>query len=132
MTITVGRGWYRGRLPGWTGSKAQEERRKAPAAVLACLKLSYEDGSSERICSDESWSSAENQIRFAEIYDGKVFDASFSFGKSFPVKLFDGPTQTLIPQQVAEIREQAYLSAASVFTTPAGETVVDLGQEITG
>ena len=40
--------------------------------------------------------------------------------------------EILIPQEGEEIREQEVVTAKSVFRTPAGEMVVDFGQEITG
>ena len=131
LSVTVGKGWYRGRLPGWKSTK-QEALQKNPAGMLASLEILYVDGSSETIYTDESWNVQESQIRFSEIYDGETCDASFKTTVEGPVSLFEGPTETLIPQQGEEVREQERVSPCRIFTTPAGETVVDFGQEITG
>lgn len=48
------------------------------------------------------------------------------------VKEFAWSKEILIPQEGEEIREQEVVTAKSVFRTPAGEMVVDFGQEITG
>ncbi len=68
LSVTVGKGWYRGRLPGWQGSKRQTELQKNPAAVLACLEISYTDGTTETIFSDDSWKVEESRIRFSGKY----------------------------------------------------------------
>ena len=49
-----------------------------------------------------------------------------------PVRVLDVMEKALIPQQGEEIREQEQIHPARIFTTPAGERVVDFGQEVTG
>ncbi len=132
LQVTVGKGWYRSRMPGWEGSKVQSELQKNPAGILAQLHIAYENGSEETVISDETWTTAESNIRFSEIYDGETYDAAFQTEKETEVCAFDGPSDTLIAQQGEEIREQERVSAACIFTTPCGETVVDFGQEVTG
>ncbi len=132
IEVLVGKGWYRSRLVGWEPSAAQAKLQENPAGLLVCLDLCYADGTKEQICSDESWQVQESQIRFSEIYDGEICDATFAASNSIPAVTFDGPDHTLIPQQGPEIREQERVSAASVFVTPKKETVLDFGQEITG
>ena len=48
------------------------------------------------------------------------------------VHALEGPWDSLIPQEGVEIHEQERISPSGIFTTPAGETVVDFGQELTG
>lgn len=129
LTVTVGKGWYRGRVPGWV---TNERALRGPVALLAELHLTYHDGSSEIIASDESWEVSESQIRLAEIYDGEICDASFTPDFSGKVMLYDGPFHTLIPQEGEEVHEHEQLTAARVFTTPKGELVMDFGQNVTG
>lgn len=131
LSVTVGKGWYRGRLPGW-GSEAQAELQKNPAGLLAQLDILYQDGSHETIGTDESWLVSESPIRFSEIYDGETYDASFIPSSGTPAVTFDGPWDTLIPQEGAIVREKECVRPARIFTTPKGEVVVDFGQEITG
>lgn len=133
LTILVGKGWYRSPLPGFVKvPEYQQSLMDRPAGLIALLNIIYEDGSVESISTDEHWRCFESQIRFSEIYDGEICDGSFSSGVYEPVVLFDGPTKTLISQQGEEVREQERFSAARIFTTPKGETVIDFGQEITG
>lgn len=132
LYVTVGKGWYRSRLAGWTLSGPQERLRKNPCGLLLMLTIEYEDGKTETIVSDESWICAESKVRFSEIYDGEIYDAAYEPVFDVPAVSFDGPWNTLIPQQGEEIREQDRLAAADIFVTPKGETVIDFGQNLTG
>lgn len=132
IELMVGRGWYRSHLVGWEASPVQTELRKNPAGLLAQLTITYTDGTVETIGSDESWSVKESPVRFSDIYDGEIYDATFTALKVCPTTVYEGPWNTLIPQQGEEILEQERLTVADIFTTPAGETVIDFGQEVTG
>lgn len=132
LEVLVERGWYRSRLVGWQDSSYMNELRTNPPAVLAQLEISYEDGSTQTILSDESWSAAGSSVLLSDIYDGEIYDASIEHSSRGSVRIFDGPFQTLIPQQGEEIREQERLAAAAVLVTPKGETVIDFGQNLTG
>lgn len=132
LKVLVGKGWYRSRMPGWTPSDYQAGLQANPAALLAQLEVTFEDGSTQIITSDESWMVSESSVRFSEIYDGEIYDASQAEFPQTPAKVFEGPFHTLIPQEGEEVREQERIAAASVFVTPKGETVVDFGQNLTG
>ena len=132
LTVTVGKGWYRSPMPGFAASHYQKALMVQPAGLLVQLTVDYADGTSETIISDETWKYAESKVRFSEIYDGEIYDASYESTFEHNAVAFDGPFDTLIPQQGDEIREQEHIAAARIFTTPKGETVIDFGQEVTG
>lgn len=132
ITVLVGKGWYRSRLAGWMYCAFQEEMMKNPAGLLAQLEITYDDGTTEVIVTDETWNCSESAVRFSELYDGEVYDATYCPKKDGEVVVFNGPSNTLIPQEGEEIREQERVGAVRIFTTPKGEVVVDFGQEITG
>ena len=132
LEVTVGKGWYRGRLPGWIGSAVQDRLKSNPAGLLAQLTIEYTDGRREVIGTDEGWLVGESRVRFSEIYDGETYDASFTPNPADAAVVFDGPWKTLIAQQGEYVTEHEHLYPARIFTTPKGETVVDFGQEVTG
>lgn len=132
ICVTVGKGWYHGRLPGWGGSPVQKELLAAPAGILMQLEVLYCDGTKEVISSDETWTVSESCIRFSELYDGEIYDAAFSGGEKREVKVFQGPFHTLIPQQGEEVREQERIFPVQIIQTPKKETVIDFGQNLTG
>ena len=130
LTVLVGKGWYRGRLAGWL--PGQNSSAALPAALTAELTLRYPDGHTDTICTDASWQTAESAVRFSEQYDGETYDAAFEPSVWTPAVICDGPTDTLIEQQGEPVREQERIAPARIFKTPAGEIVVDFGQNLTG
>ena len=130
LTVLVGKGWYRGRLAGWL--PGQNSSAALPAALTAELTLRYPDGHTYTICTDASWQTAESAVRFSELYDGETYDAAFEPSVWTPAVICDGPTDTLIEQQGEPVREQERIAPACIFKTPAGEIVVDFGQNLTG
>ncbi len=53
-------------------------------------------------------------FRANKIYDGEIYDATYTPVRFEAVEVFEGPTDTLIPQQGEEICEQVKLSFAEV------------------
>ena len=132
IEVTVGNGWYHSRMPGWTGSSYQDELRARPLGLTAQMTLTFDDGSSRVISTDESWKVSDGPVRFSDIYDGEIYDASKLPALDQDVAVFDGPTDTLIPQEGEEIHEQERFTVKNIFVTPKGETVLDFGQNLTG
>jgi len=128
ICITVGKGWYRSEMSG----PYHVEFQQVPAGTLAQLVIIYEDGSEEVIASDESWTVGESQVRYTDIYHGETYDARVETKLDEKVETFDGPFDTLIPQEGEKIIEADRVYAVKIFTTPKGETVVDFGQNLTG
>lgn len=128
ISVIVGKGWYRARMK----PPIMQERMKLPAGLLAWLEIVYEDGGESSIITDENWKVSESRIRLSEIYDGEIYDATFEPPLNFQAEVFDGPYDTLIPQEGEEIREQEKVAVAGILVTPKGERVLDFGQEVTG
>ena len=128
LEITVGKGWYRGDISG----RMLEKQKAWPCGLLAQIKLTYNDGSTETIATDHSWLAEESRIRYSEIYHGEVYDASYQATEIIPCSEFDGPWDTLIPQEGEKIIEKEHFVPAGIITTPNGERVIDFGQNITG
>ena len=128
LSILVGKGWYRSNMSG----KMLTELKERPCGLIGELRIEYEDGQNEIIPTDESWEVSESEIRFSEIYDGEICDARFHAPLNERVEVFEGPSETLIPQEGETILEQERFTVAQIIKTPKGETVIDFGQEITG
>ena len=62
--VVTGNGWYRGFL-AWAGNKNIYGKNNG---VLFQLDLTYSDGTTASIISDESWKSSTGSIRYSEIY----------------------------------------------------------------
>lgn len=128
LEITVGKGWYRGDISG----RMLEAQKASPCGLLAQLMLTYVDGRTETIATDDHWLAAESEIRYSEIYHGEVCDATYQPAGIIPCIEFDGPWQTLIPQEGEKIVEHERFFPVRIFTTPKGERVIDFGQNLTG
>lgn len=132
LRVTVGRGWFRSPMPGWSNSEDKRRRLNQPCGLIALLHLYYADGTEETIRTDETWQWAKSRILFSEIYDGETCDARIEPADWQPVKPLKWSKDILIPQEGEEIRETERIAAKRVFKTPQGDTVVDFGQEVTG
>jgi len=132
LDITVGRGWFASPMVGWEKSAEKEYRYNRPDGLIAELQLVYQNGEREIISTDESWMYAESAIRFSEIYDGEIYDATVQQSRFLQAMPLDWPYDKLITQEGEEIVERERIEAKRIFTAPNGETLVDFGQEITG
>ena len=132
LRVTVGRGWFRSPMPGWENEKDRKERFDQPCGLIALLRVGYADGSEETIITDEAWEASESATRFSEIYDGETCDACIIPGNWQKVKALDWNKDILILQEGEVIREMERVAAKEIIHTPAGETLVDFGQEVTG
>lgn len=132
LFVTVGKGWYRSPMPGFADNPEKEWRMRQPAGLFGEIRLSMEDGSMVILPTDQTWEYGESAIRFSEIYDGETYDALFATSVWKPAVEFEDDMDVLIPQEGEIIKEQERICAKEIIVTPAGETVVDFGQEITG
>lgn len=132
LRVTVGRGWFRSLMPGWIDSEEKQRRYQQPCGLIARIAVRYTDGSETEIRTDADWEWAESPVRFSEIYDGEYYDARIIPSGWQSAALLEWPKDILIPQEGEIIRETERIAARRIFVTPAGETVVDFGQEVTG
>ena len=128
LEVTVGQGW-RAIANKRDGSDFLGYR---DTALIAELTIVYADGSTESIVTDSSWTARESKLRYTNIYDGDIYDATFKAGSARHCICVDLEKDILIPQEGEKIVEQERMPALQVIKTPAGETVIDFGQNMTG
>lgn len=128
LEIEVGKGWCLGRL-AWGFNR---ETWSSEIAAIASLAVTYEDGTSEEIKTDESWLSAQSPVLFSELYDGETYDARIKPSDWKPVKIHNFSKDALIPQEGEEVREIELVQPVELIHTPKGETVIDFGQNLAG
>lgn len=132
LTITVGKGWFRSPMPGFGDTRDCVLRTERPCGIFAEIHLEYKDGFQNIIPTDTKWMWGDSPVLFSEIYDGEVFDAAFITEKWEQCKILDWQTDILIPQEGEKILEMELVFPKEIIKTPAGEIVIDFGQEITG
>lgn len=67
----VGAGYYKGEM----GFLHLRNNYGTRTALLCQLRIVYQDGSVQEICTDESWQGLDSPVVFSEIYDGEIYDA---------------------------------------------------------
>lgn len=134
----LGNGWYAGYIAWERGKGFYGDRR----ALLLQMHIRYEDGTEDTIISNENWKCAVGPISMAEIYHGEIFDARqektgwnvplYDDGDWVNVAVYDHPKNQLVAQECASPRIMNELPVVQMFRTPAGETVLDFGQNMVG
>lgn len=136
--VLLGDGWYKGNL-GWVHQKNVYGTR---VCILMQLHIKYTDGTEQVVVSDNTWKSSTSPILMSEIYHGEIYDsrlemsgwdeANFDDSGWGGVKELDVPKNILVAQENVPIRKIEEIKPVSIFKTPAGETVIDMGQNMVG
>lgn len=128
IEFTVGKGWYRGVVGYFHAENFYGDK----AAVIAELHITYADGSSAVISTGNDWEWTTGPIRDSELYDGETVDYTFQPGAPRPVQVYDYDKSILVAQECPPARMIREFPAKELIHTPAGETVIDFGQNLTG
>lgn len=129
IRVEMGPGWYKGRF-GYDGF--HENIYGDRMLFLGELILSFEDGHETVIGTGPDWEAAYGNVTFSNIYDGEIYDARIRQERWQPAELAAMQDKELTERRNPPIRIRERLSPAAVLYTPAGETVLDFGQEVTG
>lgn len=134
----LGDGWYRGNI-GWS---SQDGYYGSKLALLVQLKINYADGTSETIVTDENWKVTNGPILESDIYNGEKYDArlempgwanaGFDAGKWADAGILEHAKDMLIAPQGVPVKAIEEIKPIKMFTTPKGETVLDMGQNMVG
>jgi alpha-L-rhamnosidase len=136
--IAVGTGWYRGFL-AWEGNKNIYGKK---TGVLFQLDITYADGKTATIISDESWKSSTGSIRYSEIYHGETIDAreekngwstaGYNDANWASVNIGSYSNENLLATYNEPVKKHEDFKPIKIFTTPKGEKVIDFGQNLVG
>ena len=127
ITITLAPGWYAGSIR--RGCAPGVERIPA---VIAEIRVLDGDESKTLIATDESWECSESGLLRCDMYNGQCFDARVEPAYTVPVIAEEGGKEMLTRHDGEPIRPQERIAVRRIFVTPAGETVLDFGQNLTG
>lgn len=135
---SLGNGWYRGRL-GFTGKRAFYGPE---LGFMARLDVHYADGHVQTVVTDHSWQAAASPTSRNEIYDGQTIDARRVIaGWSSPgldvsqwggVHALDFDHDRLTASIGPPVVRHETIRPVTVFTSPAGKTLIDFGQNMVG
>ncbi len=131
LCVLLGKGWYLGRY----GLEGKEHLFGDRFQLIAELHLFYADGREEVLGSDESWRYQESEIADSGIYDGETIDqrkAPQTTALTKQAVILSSPQGHLIERLGPPMCVKAQLPVKEVIITPAGETVLDFGQNFAG
>lgn len=129
LSVTLGNGWYYGRFGFERNPKPYYGTGKK---LIAQLVLRYEDGTEEVIGTDESWLAGRSNITFSNIYDGEHRDDTLPQTEKEYAILASVPEGKLTARYSTPVKAWETLEVKALLHTPAGETVLDIGQNIAG
>lgn len=127
LDMYVGDGWYFSLQAG----PVVEHPHEKPS-VLFQLEVIYEDESKEIICSDGGESCFLGPICYSDIFQGEKQDLRIGFEDKQQVLVKDYGYDILQAQPMPPVRPVKLLPAVEIFTSPAGEMIVDFGQILAG
>lgn len=136
--IMLGNGWFNGQKKYWGW---QMQWFGSPRAIMQ-LDIEYEDGSKQRIATDESWKSSWGPITFNCIYDGEHYDARLE-QEDWDKPGFDDSswsTANLVPSPGGKLNSALHepgmvskiIKPISVYEPRPDTFIFDLGQNIAG
>ena len=134
LSVLLGNGWYKGRF-GFEGNEG--ERYGSRFLLIAQL----EEAGKILTATDSAWKCTVGPLGENNIYDGEFYNGSLEIpgwnekngesGWEDAVLAGEGK-ERLSPRLSPPITGQETFPVAEVIHTPAGETVFDFGQEVTG
>lgn len=127
LSVTMADGWYMGRF----GYMGRDKLYGAEYKLIAEVHLIYTDGSEDVVGTDESWSVTRSNITFSNIYDGEHRDDALPTAALEPVQLTTAPAP-IVDRYSLPVMIQERIKPVKLIRTPRGETVLDMGQNLTG
>ncbi len=138
IALRLGNGWYRGSL-GFTGQRAVYGDERAGYAEL---EVRFADGHVQRVVTDASWRASTGEVLADDLYNGETIDArlgddawrhpGFDDADWDAVHAVDFDGSRLVARTSPPVRRLGDRAVERVWTSPAGKTLVDFGQNLVG
>lgn len=135
LSVHLGQGFYGQNVGFGTQFEYGEPQ------VLLQLEITYDDGTTDIVTTDETWQTRPSEIIKNNVYAGEVVDArriENASSKSMQDSWVDAqvsdnpPTEALQSQMLPPVRIVRDVEAVQVFQPDAGVYVFDFGQNFTG
>ena len=136
----LGDGWYAG-FVGFDAKRAGAHYGTAPE-LLAQLAVTFTDGTSQWIVTDEGWRSSTGAIRHADLLMGEKHDLrleptgwdtpGFNADGWSAVRSRDRGSRPVTADPGPPVRVTDEISPVSVVSDPRGRQLIDFGQNLTG
>lgn len=130
ICVLVGNGWFKGPLTMRSVRNNYGNQR----AIIAQIHITYEDGTKEKIVTDETWKVTQSPILYSEIYNGEVYDARLEETKQEieAVKTINHSKQIIVAQENEPVRQMKRIKPIAISRLPNHEWLIDMGQNMVG
>lgn len=136
--MEVADGWYYG-----AETVMDRTQLDQPHAVLFQLEIEYADASRETICSDGMVMVAQGPVVSAGLFAGELFDARKKIHDLSSLNameengiwkrgILSNAQNHILPEETPGVEVVAALPVKEVLHTPAGDTILDFGQNMAG
>ena len=130
LEVYLGNGWYKGRF----GLAGMKENFGSRFQMIGELRLTYADGSVQTIPTDDTWTYKGSDVEGSDIYDGEILNRLLWDEKENPEKpvVLTNAEGKLTERYSLPVLEMEAMPVKEIIHTPAGETVLDFGQNFAG
>ncbi|MEZ4666358.1 MAG: family 78 glycoside hydrolase catalytic domain [Anaerolineae bacterium] len=134
VSVMLGNGWYKGRYGANGGAIGFYGDR---FALICEICVTLEDRRVIIFATDPLWRAQPSPVVQSDIFDGETYDARIgkdvpSQASSYNVRLLDMDSGLLEARRSLPVCINEEIKPIGVIHTPAGETVLDMGQNLTG
>jgi alpha-L-rhamnosidase len=133
ISVMLGNGWYKGRY-GANGGAVNFYGNQF--ALICEIRIRLENGEELIIGSDSAWKAQPSPVMDSSIFDGESYDAriekTISPSEAIPVKPIDIDMRLMEARRSVPVTIAEEIKPIALIQTPAGETVLDMGQNMTG
>lgn len=125
----LGNGWYRGDL-GFAGANANYGEN---IGFCAALEVTFDDGTAQTVATSPSWIARTSATTENSLYGGQRIDARLRVGgQALAVRELPLDRSALVAQAGPLITRQEVVRPQQIWTSPAGRTLIDFGQNLVG
>lgn len=130
VSALLGNGWYRGKF----GFERQESDYGSEIGLIAVLTVRFQDGSEQVVAtSPDTWTAKASDVTYNSLYKGETIDARLrENAPALDVRAVAFDRDTLVPQEGPDTVRTQVFHAQRVWTSPAGKTLMDFGQNLVG
>jgi alpha-L-rhamnosidase len=137
---SLGEGWYAGNLL----LRERKELQALTPKLLGQLELTYDDGTVEKISTDQTWKGTDaGPIIAGGLYHGEDYDARKEFGDWSSVGFDDDSWKAvksasstdkrlLVPKRLPPVKVMQEVQAVKLSEPESGKYVFDFGQNLVG
>lgn len=128
IEFMLGDGWYKGKF----GLSKKQENYGDRLACIGDLVIWFEDGTTMTVGTDTQWKARRNKVESSGIYPGEHYNAMMDVSEVFETEEISPLVGPLTPRLSPRIVVNNRLKPVELIHTPAGETVLDMGQNMVG